>query len=86
MIALPIAVAVLAFYLRIKPRLLQKDFGIDSWYFLLYAEEFRKTRRIPVKLPYFMLDLEEQWYPPGLAIFLSFFPQSFLEKFNTLIE
>lgn len=86
MILLPIAVAVLAFYLRIKPRLLQKDFGIDSWYFLLYAEEFRRTRRIPVKLPYFMLDLEDQWYPPGLAIFLSFFPQRFIEKFNFAIS
>lgn len=74
--------SILAFFLRIKPRLSQKDFGIDSWYFLFCAEELKKDRRIPLKLPYFLLDISEQWYPPVLPIILSFFPRKFLEKYN----
>lgn len=77
---------LLALYLRIKPRLQQRDFGIDSWYFLLYADELRRTRRLPVKLPYFLLEEEEQWYPPALPILLAIFPQKYLERYHWLIS
>lgn len=73
---------IVAFFVRVWPRLSQKRFGIDSWYFLLYAEQLRKDKRLPVILPYFLLDIPEQWYPPVLPIFLSFFSKDFLEKYN----
>ncbi len=75
----------LSYYLRIRPRIKQADFGIDSWYYLLYTEEIRRTRRLPVKLPYFLLDIDEQWYPAGLPLILSFFKQRFLEKYHWAI-
>lgn len=77
---------ILTFYIRIKPRLSQRNFGIDSWYYLLYADELRKTKRLPVKLPYFLLDIEEQWYPPALPGLLALFPQRFLEKYHWAIS
>lgn len=72
--------SILAFFLRVRPRIFQKRFGIDSWYYLLYAQEFRKQKRLPVILPYYLLDIPEQQYPPGLPIALSMFPQKFLEN------
>lgn len=82
---LGILLSILTFYIRIKPRIRQKDFGIDSWYYLLYTDELRKTRKIPIKLPYFLLDIDEQWYPPALPTLLMFFSQGFLEKFHWAI-
>ena len=83
---LPLGLVLLNFYLRIKPRLTQRSFGIDSWYYLFYADEFRKQKRLPVILPYFLLDITEQWYPPVMPMTLSFLPQKFLEKFNWAIS
>lgn len=80
------ALVLIAFLLRVRPRLSQKNFGIDSWYFLLYADEFRKTKKIPVKFPYFMLDIEEQRYPPALPMLLALFPQKFLEQYHWAIS
>ena len=77
---------ILAFCIRIRPRIFQRNFGIDSWYFLLCADELRKRKKIPIKLPYFLLDIDEQWYPPVLPILLTFFPQRFLEKFHWAIS
>jgi MFS family permease len=81
-----VAIGAISFYLRIKSRLSQRNFGIDSWYFLLYSEELRKDKRIPVKIPYFLLDIEEQWYPPGLPILLAIIPPKFLRSFHWLIS
>ncbi len=79
-------IAGLAFYLRIKPRIGQRNFGIDTWYFLLYAAELRRVKRLPIKLPYFLLEQGEQWYPPALPILLTFFRQDFLEKYHWAIS
>ena len=49
---------------------------------MLYAQEFRKQKRLPVILPYYLLDIPEQRYPPGLPIALSMFPQKFLENYH----
>lgn len=76
----------LSFYLRIRPRIKQADFGIDSWYYLLYIGELRKTKRLPIKLPYFLLDIDEQWYPAGLPLILTFFTQRFLERCHWAIS
>ncbi len=81
-----ILLSILTFYIRIRPRLSQRNFGIDSWYYLLYTNELRKAKRIPVKLPYFLLDIDEQWYPPGLPILLALFSQRFLERFQWAIS
>lgn len=85
-IMIGVLIFVLALYLRIYPRLKLKYYGVDTWYYLLYVEEFRKTKKIPVKLPYYLLDKEEQWYPPVFPMMLSIFPSKFLEKHQWLIN
>jgi len=66
---------MISFILRIWVRIPRKDFGVDTWYFLNYAQAFRKSRRLPARLDNYLLDIEEQWYPPLLAFILSLFPR-----------
>jgi len=73
--------------LRLAPIWRQRHRGVDAYYFLLTAEEFKKQKRIPIKLPsYYLLDIEEQWYPPGFSVFLGLLPQRFLYRFYWLIS
>lgn len=66
--------------LRIIPRLRCRDFGIDTWYFLAYARTWRRQRRWPVTMPYYLLDHPAQVYPPALAWLLSLLPTRWLER------
>ncbi|MBM4305837.1 MAG: hypothetical protein FJ115_08590 [Deltaproteobacteria bacterium] len=61
--------------LRINPGL-----GIDNWYWLLCIENVKTTHRIPPRLSYFMLEIEEQWYPPLYSFFMSVFSMDVLKK------
>jgi hypothetical protein len=54
--------------------------GVDHWYWFLCAEDVKKRRRLPPRLPYFMLESEEQWYPPLYAGLLALLPMKVLEK------
>lgn len=66
---------------RLAPIWPQRHQGCDAYYYLLAAEIFRRERRLPIKFDrLFMLELREQWYPPGFTVLLSLFPQRFLER------
>ena len=80
-ILIGLLISSLGFYLRIR----KKDQGVDSWYYLSCVREFKKSKKIPIKLPNYLLDIEEQWYPPGFSIFLSIFPFNLLKKYQSLI-
>lgn len=73
-------------YTRVWVRFLKRDFGVDTWYFLNYAEGFRKQKSFPVKLNNYLLDIEEQWYPPFLAVLLSFFSKKITDKYHWLFS
>ena len=61
--------------------------GCDAYYFLLTAEIFKKNKKIPITLPpYYLADIEEQWYPPGFSIFLGLLPSQLLKKYHWLIN
>jgi len=61
--------------------------GTDAYYFLLSVEAFKEQKRIPVKLPpYYLADIEEQWYPPGFTVFLSLFPDKILRRYYWIIN
>lgn len=75
-------ISFVGFYLRIR----KKDQGVDSWYYLSCVQEFKKSKKIPIKLSNYILDIEEQWYPPGFIIFLSIFSLDFLKKYQSLIS
>ena len=77
-----ILVILFAFFVRVKPIWKSRYRGWDAYYFLLCVEEFRKRKKLPIVLPpYFLLDAQEQWYPPGFVVFLSLLPDRFVKKY-----
>ena len=84
--ALYLIIIAFGFYLRIKPRLKNPYYGTDAWYFLLAVEKFREQRALPFRVPYYVLDEDEQYYPPGFFVLLGSLPQKFLKKFFWLVS
>src|SRR4030043_1161922 len=66
--------------IRFRPLWINPALGVDHWYWLLCAEDVKRRRKLPPKLPYFMLEIEDQWYPPLFAGLLALLPIRFLEK------
>jgi hypothetical protein len=81
-----LALFIFSVITRVWIRLRRKDVGIDTWYFLKYAEGFRRQKKLPVRLTNYLLDIEEQWYPPLLAFMLSFLPKKIVERYHWLIS
>ena len=72
---------------RIAPIWKQRHRGCDAYFFMLCAEELRKSRRLPVVLPrLYLLDIREQWYPPGFMVFLSLIPPRILQNYYWLLN
>jgi hypothetical protein len=67
-------------WVRFRPVRMNPSLGVDNWYWLLCIEDVKKNHRIPARLPYFMLEIEEQWYPPLYSFFMSFIPLEVLKK------
>jgi len=81
-ISIGFLISFFGFYLRV----IKKDQGADSWYYMASLRELKKRKKIPIKLPYYILDKEEQWYPPGFIVFLSIFSFNFLKKYQGIIN
>lgn len=78
---------IIFFLLRCFPLWNTKNQGCDAFYFLLCAEQFRKKPRLPIILqPHFILENSEQWYPPIFSIFLSLFPEKWLDRNHWVIN
>jgi hypothetical protein len=77
-------------WVRIRPLRANATLGVDHWYWLLCAEDVKRRRRLPPRLPYFMLEIEEQWYPPLFAGLLALLPTKWLKdhggKMSQLID
>lgn len=55
--------------------------GVDHYYWLTCVKNFKKQKSIPFKIKNkYLLEHDKQYYPPGFAVFLSFFSVKFLEK------
>ena len=82
---------ILFIYIRFDSIKENSHFGSDIYYFLLSAENFKKDKSLPIKLPrYYTMEYRNQYYPPLFSVFLSIFSKSFLEKnhkyFNQVID
>lgn len=78
---------LLFFFARLWPNWRTRDRGCDAFYFLLTAESFRRNRKLPIVLPpLYLLEMNEQWYPPGFSVFLGLFPQNLLNRYHWLIS
>src|SRR4030042_315120 len=65
--------------IRFRPLWINPALGVDHWYWLLCAEDVKRRRKLPPRLPYFMLEIEEQWYPPLFAGLLALLPMKWLK-------
>ncbi|MGD9036474.1 MAG: hypothetical protein PVF10_07955 [Syntrophobacterales bacterium] len=75
------------FILRFYPIWSLKYRGCDAYYFLITSEVFRESKRIPIIIPpYFLLEQQEQWYPPGFSIFLALFPEKWVKRNYWLVS
>lgn len=89
-VLLLLCLAVLGLVIRFRPLWINSALGVDHWYWLLCAEDVKRRRKLPPKLPYFMLEIEEQWYPPIFAGLLALLPMRWLKdhggKISQLID
>jgi len=75
-----ISLMIIGIWVRFRALRMNPALGVDNWYWLLCIEDVKTNGRIPARLPYFMLEIEEQWYPPLYSWVMSLFPMKILEK------
>lgn len=76
-VLIPGTLALMAFalWLRLLPSQWARVGGVDAWFYLIYAEALRRQGRLPARVSHFLLDIEEQWYPPLFAVLLALLPE-----------
>lgn len=80
-----VALAMFALALRLVVHLGATPSGVDTWYFLASADELRRTRRLPVSLPRYLLHDRVESYPPGFVVFLALLPHRFLQRYFWIV-
>lgn len=81
-----VAIAMFALALRLVVHIGATPSGVDTWYYLASADELRRTRRLPISLPRYLLQDRTESYPPGFIAFLALFPSAFLRRAFWLIS
>src|SRR4030042_2547513 len=74
-----LSLAVVGLLIRFRSLWINPMLGVDHWYWLLCAEDVKQRRKLPPRPPYFMLEIEEQWYPPLFAGLLALLPMKWLK-------
>lgn len=69
---------ILGYLIQIRPRIINRYFGVDAWRNLSISDYIRENKRLPQYLPKYMLKGPFD-YPPLLNIILSVLPKKFLE-------
>lgn len=82
-----VVLAPLFVLLRVFPVWPRRFQGCDAYNILLNAECLRQSRKLPIRVPpIFMLEDQDQWYPPGFLILCAFVPKKFLERYYWLLN
>lgn len=75
------AIALLAFGLRVIVHAGRTPGGVDTWYYLAYADAVRRRPSFDVRLPQYLLQDERQSYPPFFPMLLALIPRAWLRRF-----
>ncbi len=75
-----VPLVALAFLLRIWVHHGQQPGGVDTWYYLAYADALRRRFSFDVRLPQYLLQDERQSYPPVFPMFLALLPREPLRR------
>lgn len=80
------ALVALAIGVRLGIHIGSQPGGVDTWYFLASAAALRKTRRLPISLPQYLLHDRTESYPPGFVVFLALLPPAWLRRYFWLVS
>lgn len=73
--------SVLAFVLRVAVHWRRTPGGVDTWYYMAYADAFRRRPSLDVRLPQYLLQDEHQSYPPLFPSLLGLVPRQLRLRF-----
>jgi hypothetical protein len=79
-------VAAVAFVLRVSVHVGRSPGGVDTWYYLAYADAVRKRPSFDVRLPQYLLQDERQSYPPLFPMLLALLPRGWLLRWHWTIS
>jgi hypothetical protein len=81
-----LALVGLALYLRLRIFIGTRPGGVDTWYYLASAEAIRRQKRLPIRLPQYLLHEEKESYPAVFPLFLAALPPNWLRSNFWLIS
>jgi len=83
---LAIPITAVAFVLRIGVHAGREPGGVDSWYYLAFADAIRRRPSLDVRLPQYLLQDERQSYPPLFPSMLALLPAPLLRRCFWLVS
>ncbi len=81
-----LGLVALALYLRLRIFIGTQPGGVDTWYYLASAQAIRTQKRLPIRLPQYLLHDPEESYPPVFPLFLAALPQAWLRRYFWLVS
>src|SRR5712691_3887587 len=81
-----LALVGLALYLRLRIFIGTRPGGVDTWYYMASAEAIRSQKRLPIRLPQYLLHEEKESYPAVFPLFLALLPPNWLRSYFWLIS
>jgi len=76
----------LALYLRLRVFIGTRPGGVDTWYYLASAEAYRAQKRLPIRLPQYLLHDPTESYPAVFPLFLALLPPNWLRRYFWLVS
>lgn len=86
LVAVGALLAGAAFLLRVAVHAGQTPGGVDTWYYLAYADAFRRRPSLEVRLPQYLLQDEVQSYPPLFPSLLALLPSRVLRRWSWAVS
>lgn len=81
-----LAITTLAFALRVGVHVGRPPGGVDTWYYLAYADAVRRRPSVDVRLPQYLLQDDTQSYPPLFPSLLALLPRRWLSRFFWIVS
>src|ERR671938_81410 len=81
-----LALVGLGLYLRLRIFIGTRPGGVDTWYYLASAAAIRAQRRLPIRLPQYLLHESSESYPIVFPLFLALLPQAWLGRYFWLVS
>jgi hypothetical protein len=76
----------LALYLRLRVFVGTRPGGVDTWYYLASAEAMRAQKRLPIRLPQYLLHDQTESYPFVFPLVLALLPAAWLRQYFWLVS